>query len=300
MAKKLIWLLFVCVVLLGAGWYLYWKLARPIPNDIPVASNWPAIAPAEPPASSNVTGNHASPPTGAVEPVEKKEPPGGAPGFVLRQGETLEYDANITKLNSTVARLKISALEKRNHGGKGTWHLQAFAHTENPYRMVFELDDQFDSYSDAASMTSVQYEMHLSERGQKVDSVQRMMSSLKDPVRPGEAAARVLPGTRDPLGMLHYLRSVDWSSTSEVRSPVYDGHKLYDVRAVLVGKPVTVTVPAGKYAAIKIEIHVMDNGVQMKDAHFLLYLTNDAARLPVQMEAVLPFATARVALTRWK
>ncbi len=52
--------------------------------------------------------------------------------------------------------------------GKNAWHLQAFAHTQNPLRMVFELDDQFDSYSDAATMTSMQYEMHLSERGQKV------------------------------------------------------------------------------------------------------------------------------------
>jgi len=68
----------------------------------------------------------------------------------------------------------------------------------------------------------------------------------------------VLPGTRDPIGMLMYLRSVDWNNTREVKSPVFDGHKLYDVRAVLVGKSQSVTVAAGKYTATKIEIHVMD------------------------------------------
>jgi hypothetical protein len=93
---------------------------------------------------------------------------------------------------------------------------------------------------------------------------------------------------------------VDWTRTSEVRSPVWDGHKLYDVRAVLAGKSSAVSVPAGKYNTIKIEIHVLDNGVEMKDAHFLLYLTNDVARLPVLMEAVLPVATARVELTKMK
>jgi hypothetical protein len=36
----------------------------------------------------------------------------------------------------------------------------------------------------------------------------------------------------------------------------------------------------------------------MKDAHFFLYLTHDATRLPVLMEAVLPVATVRVELTK--
>jgi len=219
---------------------------------------------------------------------------------VLRQGETLDYNANVPKLNSTIATLRIIAVEKRGTASKGSWHLEAFAHTESPYRMVFELDDQFDSYSDAASMTSVQYEMHLSERGQKVDSVERLLASPNDPAPAGTSAARVLPGTRDPLGLLAYLRSVDWSHTSEVRSPVYDGHKLYDVRAVLVSKSAAVSVPAGNFNTTKIEIHVMDNGTEMKDAHFLLYLSNDATRLPVLLEAVLPVATARVELTKSK
>jgi len=147
-------------------------------------------------------------------------------------------------------------------------------------------------------MTSQQYEMHLSERGQKVDSVERMLPSLREPAPDGSSAVRVLPGTRDPLGMLEYLRGVDWNHTSEVRSPVFDGHKLYDVRAVLVAKSVSASVPAGKFNTLKIEIHVLDDGTEMKDAHFLLYLTNDAARLPVLMEAVLPVATARVELTK--
>lgn len=164
--------------------------------------------------------------------------------------------------------------------------------------MVFELDDQFDSYSDAGTMVSRQYEMHLSERGQKVDSVQRLFPSAQDSPPPGVSAARVLPGTRDPLGMLNYLRGIDWNTTNEVRSPVYDGRKLYDVRARLVSKAAPVTVPAGSFKPMKIELQVLDNGVEMKDAHFLLYVTNDERRLPVLLEAVLPFASARVELTK--
>jgi len=54
------------------------------------------------------------------------------PGFTLRPGESLEFAANVTKLNSTIANLKIVTAERRNFYGKNSWHLQAFARTENP------------------------------------------------------------------------------------------------------------------------------------------------------------------------
>src|SRR5271167_1821071 len=82
----------------------------------------------------------------------------------VRPGEVLEFSASMAKLNN-VANLRLQVDEHRDFLGKSAWHLQAFAHTENPLRMVFLLDDQFDSYSDASSMASLQYEMHLNERG---------------------------------------------------------------------------------------------------------------------------------------
>jgi hypothetical protein len=233
-----------------------------------------------------------------TSPAMVKGTSGAVVGFQPRSGETLDFIANVPKLNSTVANLRVKVGERQSVAGKDAWHLQAFAHTENPYRMVFELDDEFDSYSEITNLASLKYEMHLNERGQKVDTVERMTPSSKEPAPANEVAARVLPGTRDPIGMLMYLRSVDWSSTREVKSAVFDGHKLYDVRAVLVGKSQSVTVAAGKYTTTKIEIHVIDNGTEMKDTHFLLYLADGAERLPVLLEAVLPVATARVELVK--
>jgi hypothetical protein len=137
----------------------------------------------------------------------------------------------------------------------------------------------------------------LSERGQKVDSVQRMTVTGKEPASAGASQTHVLPGTRDPLGFMQFLRTVDWSKTPEVHGPVYDGHKLYDVRAKRIGED-SIKVGAGTFSAGKIDIHVFDNGVEMKDAKFTLFLDKSEARTPVLLEAVLPFATARVELTK--
>jgi hypothetical protein len=281
----------VVAALALAGGAFYWLRARGSSAPPAIAAAPTVSAPLEAPGETpkETAGNEQ--PTRAEA---KKAAPESDAGLPLRTGEVLEFTADVAKV-SNVANLRLQTAERRNFLGKSAWHLQAFAHTENPLRMVFELDDQFDSYSDAGALLSLQYEMHLSERGQKVDSVQRMTTTGKEPAPADATEARVLPGTRDPLGFMQYLRSVDWPKTREVRGPVYDGHKLYDVRAAATGTE-SVTVPAGSYTATKIEIRVFTDGAEMKDAHFGLYLAQDEAHTPVLLEAVLPFATARVGL----
>jgi hypothetical protein len=256
----------------------------------------------DPPASSSSNSHEKGPTaaasnesatTGAPKPALAGAP---ATAFTPVSGEVLEFTGSVAKV-SNVASLRLVVNGRKELAGKDAWHLQAFAHTQNPLRMVFELDDQFDSYSAPGDFASVQYEMRLNERGQKVQSVQRMTPTGREPAPAGASEARVLPGTRDPLGMMQYLRSVDWAKTPVVHGPVYDGHKLYEVRAQKTGSA-EVEVPAGKFSTATVDIKVFDDGVEMKDAHFTVYLAKDAARTPVLLEAVLPFAAARVELTK--
>jgi len=294
----------VLAAALVAGGAYYWLHERAV-RPQPAMASGPDIDPVEPRAANapaTESAKEVTAPTKA-EPAKalptKAAAPEADPGLPLRTGEILEYTADVAKV-SNVASLRLETAERRNFVGKSAWHLQAFAHTQNPLRMVFELDDQFDSYSDAGTLASLQYEMHLSERGQKVDSVQRMTTMDREPATGNASQTHVLPGTRDPLGMMQYLRHVDWSKTHEVRGPVYDGHKLYDVRVTLAGTAQSVTVPAGTYVTDKVEIRVFDNGEEMKDAHFFVYFAGNAARTPVLLEAEMPFASARVALKESK
>jgi hypothetical protein len=261
------------------------KAAQPAPAALAMANE------------KGATPSAGDAPSRTIEPGERAAP--GDAGTPLRPGEVLEFAADVEKL-SNVANLRLQIVDRRNFFGKNAWHLQAFARTENPLRMVFELDDQFDSYSDAATFSSLQYEMHLNERGEKQESIQRMTTTGAERAPANVTQTRVVPGTRDPLGLMQYLRTVDWAKTHEVRGPVYDGHKLYDVAARLDGSTQNITVPAGGFSASRIEIRVFDAGSELKDAHFTLYLAGNAARTPVLLEAVVPFATARVALVKMK
>jgi hypothetical protein len=227
------------------------------------------------------------------KPSPVSTPVAALPSF--RPGEKLDYAVHFSKL-SNVATIQLSVAERRDFFGKAAWHLQAVAHTVKPMRIVFALDDQFDSYSDAATLAGLQYEMHLNERGQQQDSVFRLTSE-GDPAPPNATAVRVLAGTRDPLGFVGYLRTLDWGRTKDVRGTVYDGRNLYEARAHLASDSTAVSVPAGSYTASRIEVRVFQNDVEMKDVHFWVSLAHDAAHTPVLLEAELPIGSARVELT---
>ncbi len=289
----------VILVLAGGAYYLVHERSARAERAVPAPVESAGV-PAEAPAPSQPAASVGASPAvaGPANPAAAKAAPAvpaADPGLPLKGGEVLDFTADVAKV-SNVGTLQLKTAEKRSVSGKNAWHLQAFAHTQSPLRMVFELDDQFDSYSDASTMTSVQYEMHLSERGQKVDSIQHLTSTGRDAAPANAVQTHVLPGTRDPLGMMQYLRHVDWSKTPKVEGPVYDGHRLYDVIASLAGAGQSVTVPAGTYATDKVEIRVFDNGQEMKDAHFFVYFAENDARTPVLLEAEMPFASARVAL----
>jgi hypothetical protein len=279
----------------AAGAY-YWAHGLGAVDRVSKAAQPPPASPG--PAADKATRASAAPTLSKI--VEPSNRVAAADADApLRPGEVLEFAADVANLGN-VGNLRLQIVGRRDFFGKNAWHLQAFARTENPLRMVFELDDQFDSYSDAVTLSSLQYEMHLNERGEKQESIQRMTTTSVERATANATQTHVVPGTRDPLGMMQYLRTVDWTKTHEVRGPVYDGHKLYDVSARLDGTAQNIAVPAGSFSASKIEIRVFDAGAELKDAHFALYLASDAARTPVLLEAVMPFATARVALVKMK
>src|SRR5258705_11859271 len=185
----------------------YWLHARGEPRA-------PEAVSAEPPGFREATSTEKSANAAAVKstsPADSKKAASPVDaGLPLKAGEVLEYTANISKLNS-VATLKLQVAGRGNFLGKSTCRLQAFAHTLNPLRMAFELDDQFDSYSDAATLATLQYEMHLSERGEKQESIQRMITNGTESASPNATQTHVVPGPRDPLGLMQHLRTVHWN-----------------------------------------------------------------------------------------
>jgi hypothetical protein len=225
-------------------------------------------------------------------------PAAAAPAVVpvpFRSGETLEYRVLFSKYAVNAAKIETSVVEQRSFFGHLAWHFRAAAHTLDTTRLLFALDDQFDSYTSAASLFSLQYEMYLHEQG-KEQTLHYRMTTDADPAPADATALRVVPGTRDAISFLYALRAADWQRIPELKAPVFDGRRLYDAVARIDTPQGSVSVPAGNFPAFRIAIRLFEHGKELADTHLWLWIARDAARTPVLIEADVPFGTARIEL----
>jgi Protein of unknown function (DUF3108) len=216
------------------------------------------------------------------------------PTMPFRAGEILNYRV-AWAIFPNAAALQMSVVERRNVLGWQTWHFRASAHSEAPVRTLFEVDDQFDSYTDTTTLESHQYELYLSEMGSKQNEVLHLIA-VGQSSRGSVAPVLVQPGTRDPLGAFYALRAVDWQRTPELHVPVYDGDDLYEVRARQEAASEVVTVDAGTFQATKISLRLTEHGKQVPHTSFLVWFAQNPARTPVLLIAEMPVGNVRVEL----
>ena len=226
----------------------------------------------------------------------KSAKPAPAAVVPFKAGERLSFRVIWSKFSVNAATIQLSVVERRDFFGRMAWHFRALAQTIDTMHMIFPLDDQLDSYTDAAQLNSIQYEMYLHEQGKQQTNSWRLISD-GSPAPPNIAAARVSPGTRDPIGLLYAIRAADWKSAPQLRVPVFDGHNLYDVVAHLEMPSDQATVPAGQFTTSKIGVSVYEHGQEVTGTHFTIWLAQDASRTPVLVESELPIGTARLELT---
>jgi hypothetical protein len=216
------------------------------------------------------------------------------PAMPFRAGESLNYRV-AWAIFPNAAALQMNVVERRNLLGWQTWHFRASAHSESPARTLFEVDDQFDSYTDTTTLESHQYELYLSEMGSKQNEVLHLIP-VGQSSRGSVAPVLVQPGTRDPLGAFYALRAVDWQRTPEFHVPVYDGSDLYDVRARQEAASEAVAVDAGNFQATKISLRLFQHGKEIPHASFLVWFAHNSARTPVLVLAEMPVGNVRVEL----
>jgi len=213
----------------------------------------------------------------------------------FRIGETLNYDVAWSAFSSA-ATVQLCVTERREILGSRTWHFRASAHTLSPLRTFMPVDDQIDSYTDAATFESRQYETYLFEMGKRDNQILHFVVPGQSR-RASAPAVVVSPGTLDPLGALYMLRRVDWQRTPELHAPVFDGEDLVEMRAHLDVANEIVAVNAGNFSVSCISVHGYENGEELKQESLSICFANDAARTPVLLEAEIPLGSVRIELS---
>ena len=101
--------------------------------------------------------------------------------------------------------------------------------------------------------------------------------------------------TYDITGSIQAMREIDLSPGKATFLPITDGKKFAKVRILAGGKD-TITVNDKKYQTVRYEAFMFDNVLYKRKGSLEVWLTDDAARLPVLMRFQFGFPVGTVSI----
>jgi uncharacterized protein DUF3108 len=207
----------------------------------------------------------------------------------FKVGETLSYDVSwsaVLVAGTATARVVESK----------TADTYSFVVEGRPVPMLarlYNLYYRMDSLLDSASLLSQRGTLYSEEGSDKTTGTTRFDRAARRASyeRVTESTTKtdfsILPGTQDGLAAFYTIRARAFKPGEHFAVPVSDSGGMYSVQ-LEVAQPETVRVPLGEFNAWNLKIGITDAQGQPVWKSIALWVSNDARRLPVKMQAELP------------
>ena len=224
--------------------------------------------------------------------------PGGAATFAavpFAPGEVLSYDIDWNNYGAA-AHLDLSVAERGKFFGRDGLHLTADVKTVGLVRSLFAaVDSHSDSYVDPRTVLPFRTVRESSWNGRS-DSATVTFDRAKNTATAASGPIDIGPETGDALGIIYRLRALPLKDGDSMTLDGVEGNKRMQVRASVEGRE-RVTTRAGEFNAIRVACVPLRDGQPDEGRRFVMFYSDDKARLPVLITATPQIGTIRVALT---
>lgn len=240
-----------------------------------------------------------------ARPAPRPQPkaPAAAPDRAVpfRVGETLAFDVSwSTFLTAGTARIVVR--ERRPVGPSTAYHVvaegQATGFVARLYHVYYKSDTELDSRSLLPHRASL-YREEGQRRRTKVTRFDRAAGRAEfesTGADPGRVSLAVPAGSHDPLSALFAIRMLDMRPSLAVQIPVASNGRLYTVRVTVHGRE-TIQTPFGARAAWRITPAIQQvDEAGGEPRRIALWLSDDAQRVPLRVEADMPVGTFNLVL----
>lgn len=216
-------------------------------------------------------------------------------------GETLTYDvawSNYLVAGSATTRV----MEKRPSFNSTAYYVVAEGKPipliARFYSVYYKMDSLLDSFSTLSQRSS----LYTEENGEKRSattvfnrSTRRASFESKEGTQTMKDELVVPADVQDGLATLYTLRGRAFRAGETVSVPVTDNGTLYTVRFE-VGAPEPIRVPMGSVTAWNLRVTILDATNQSVGTNVRAWISTDARRLPVRLQADLPVGNFALAL----
>ena len=250
--------------------------------------------PVGPPPKS---GPSAPPPAkpGTPAPAAAPRPSGPEKSVPFRPGEMLTYDVSWSDY-LTAGSATLTVRDKRASGGSTAYYLVAEGRPTTLMSKLYAVYYKADSLVDAYTLFPQRGSVFSQENGRQRMKETRFDQARRSATFQVRTASTVthdqlLPGpTHDGLSALTAMRTMTLAPGASASFAVSDSGHLYRVTATVGGKE-SLRTGLGAVSAWKIVPAVRDAGGQVLGRAIAVWLSDDARRLPVRIQAQLPVGT---------
>ena len=179
------------------------------------------------------------------------------------------------------------------------FHFIATTESNHVLRLLYPVKTRVDSFVEAGRFLPIRYTMTGRQGFRKRDRELRFDQAGQSVTLITEGRSRIYPtvaAVQDPLSAFYYYRMTASLEPGEVaRIPVHDRKRPKEI-IVTVGQVETVKTKAGTFETVRLKIE-QEEGLFLHEGEVWLWMTTDARRLPVRVEARVTLGTVVAELT---
>jgi hypothetical protein len=212
-------------------------------------------------------------------------------------GERFDYEVRLGSLKVGNSQMEVRGVEKIR--GRDAWHT-AFWLKGGTF--FYRVNDLFESWIDVETFSSLRFVKQLEEGTRDRDQSYEIYPERGMYVnRRSDKPPQTLPTVKQPLddgSFLYFVRTINL-----VVGETYDLNRYFipdrnPVRIKVLRKE-RVTVPAGSFNAIVVQPIIKTKGIFSEDGRAEVWLSDDSARMVLQLKSRLAFGSLNLFLTSY-
>ena len=219
----------------------------------------------------------------------------------FQKGEELTYLVHYGLINAGEAKLKVKE-QDTIIDGKSVFHMYGEGKTLSVFEWFYTVRDVYETYLDEKTLAPRKFRRRVNEGGYIIDRDYHFVPEKEkvNTLRKGEI--KTPKDVQDMLSSFYYLRAFDFTNAKPgqiFKINAFMDYKMFPFYVKYVGKD-EVKVGMGKYKCIKFVPVVQEGRVFKSEDDLEIWVTDDAAKVPVLVKANLFVGSAKAELVNYK
>jgi|TARA_B110000483_G_scaffold240806_1_gene322265 hypothetical protein len=219
----------------------------------------------------------------------------------FQKGEELTYLVHYGLINAGEAKLTVKE-QDTIIDGKSVFHMYGEGKTLSVFEWFYTVRDVYETYLDEKTLAPRKFRRRVNEGGYIIDRDYHFVPEKEkvNTLRKGEI--KTPKDVQDMLSSFYYLRAFDFTNAKPgqiFKINAFMDYKMFPFYVKYVGKD-EVKVGMGKYKCIKFVPVVQEGRVFKSEDDLEIWVTDDAAKVPVLVKANLFVGSAKAELVNYK